>query len=263
MLFRSGSYCPQPPNNSTCPSGYYETTYNGSKICVRNNPNPDQPNPNDPNNTGGGDGNGDGTGDGDGDTGGTGSIDFKPIIDAIKSLKDSLLAALSSISSKISNLIDGQQTTNDHLHNIEEATQATSEVLGDTNKKLDSVKDSIDSIHKCVNEGYNPNDKSSQKYRECTETDIQSLQGESSDTKVNIEEKTVNLEQDLRRDLFGSNSSCPPPLVIEFTFVAPVRLEFPYDLMCDGAALVRPWVILLGMLVSYFIITGQRSGGQD
>ncbi|KXZ64710.1 hypothetical protein [Acinetobacter venetianus] len=150
-----GSYCPQSPNNSTCPSGYYETTYNGSKICVRNNPNPDQPNPNDPNNSDGGDnGGGDGDGNGDGETGGTGetgSIDFKPILDAIKSLKDSLLAAISGISTKLSTLIDGQKTANGHLEKIEEATIATSEAISETNNKLDRVfsdegKEQIDAL---------------------------------------------------------------------------------------------------------------------
>ncbi|EFF82564.1 hypothetical protein HMP0015_1955, partial [Acinetobacter haemolyticus ATCC 19194] len=103
--------------------------------------------------------------------------------------------------------------------------------------------------------------KASSKYRDCTEQDITG--GSAEDTKVDIKEQTVNLENDLRRDLFGGNSTCPPPMVIEFTFIDKVRLEYPYDLMCDGAALVRPWIILLGLLVSYFVVTGQRSGGQD
>lgn len=134
-----GSYCSQPPDNTSCPSGYNETTFNGSKICVKNNPDPEKPNPNDPNNS---DGGGDGDGNGDGDTGGTGetgSIDFKPIIDAIKSLKDSLLASISGISTKLSTLIDAQKTANDHLDKIEDATQATSTALGETNKKLDQI----------------------------------------------------------------------------------------------------------------------------
>lgn len=147
-----GSYCPQPPNNTTCPEGYSETTYNGSKICVRNNNDPNTPNPNDPNNqtdNGGGaseptDGGGDGTG---------GSLNLKPVIDAINSLKSALLSAITGISTKLTNLLDGQKKTNEHLDKIEDssqaaseslgdisdATQATSEAIGETNKKLDQI----------------------------------------------------------------------------------------------------------------------------
>lgn len=145
-----GSYCPQPPNNTSCPSGYYETTYNGEKICVRNNNDPNTPNPNDPNNDNGGgaseptDGGGDGTG---------GSLNLKPVIDAINSLKSALLSAITGISTKLTNLLDGQKKTNEHLDKIEDssqaaseslgdisdATQATSEAIGETNKKLDQI----------------------------------------------------------------------------------------------------------------------------
>lgn len=277
-----GTYCPQPPDNTQCPSGYSETTFNGSKICVKNNPDLEKPNPNDPNNPdygGGGDGGGD-NGGGDGSTGG--SINLKPVIDAINALKNALLNALSGISGKIDQLINGQKetnkkldTSNEHLDKIEDsskaaseslgdikdATQATSEAIGESNKKLDSMKEAIEGQYKCANENYDPNDKRSSKYRPCTEKDITG--GSPEDTKVDVQEKSIDLDKDLRRDLFGGNSSCPPPLVIEFTWIDKVHLELPYDLMCDGAALVRPWVILLGMLVSYFVITGQRSGGQD
>ncbi|MCU4377946.1 hypothetical protein KTH36_05945 [Acinetobacter haemolyticus] len=284
-----GTYCPAPPNDDLCPDGYYPTTHNGSKICVKNNPNPNEPNPNDPNNNNGGD-NG-----GDGETGGTG-VDLSEIINAIKALRDALLQALGSISQKLSTLITGQKesnehlddikkesiktnqkldevnenitttnskldTANDHLKNISDHSAAASEALGESNKKLDGIKDAVEGQYKCANESYDPNDKRSNKYRDCTEQDITG--GSVEDTKVDIKEQTVNLENDLRRDLFGGNSTCPPPMVIEFTFINKVRLEYPYDLMCDGAALVRPWIILLGLLVSYFVVTGQRSGGQD
>lgn len=142
-----GSYCPQPPNNTSCPSGYYETTYNGSKICVKNNPDPEKPNPNDPNNSGGSDNGGGASDPSDGGGDGTGgSINLKPVIDAINNLKNSLVNSISAISTKITSLIEGQKdtnnkldTSNEHLDKIEEATQASSTAIGETNKKLDQI----------------------------------------------------------------------------------------------------------------------------
>jgi len=220
-----GSYCPQPPNNTSCPSGYYETTYNGSKICVRNNPDPDQPNPNDPNNSDGGD---NGGGDGNGDTGGTGetgSIDFKPIIDAIKSLKDSLLAAISGISTKLSTLIDGQKTANDHLDKIEDATQATSEATGDIR---DFLKDKPD----------------------IPETD----------TKVPVE--VVPVPEPTNQQYLGWSPSCPLQAksnqVVINGIVTAVDSDFTPT--CEMALAVRPFVLAAGAIIAFLIASGVWMG---
>lgn len=264
----TAQYCPKPEPDKDCSSGYYSTNFNGSAICVADNPNPNQPNINDPNNNQNASSE-PSTGD-DPNT----NFDVKGIIDSIKALRDSLLSALSNLGKKISELVTGQKETNEkldtantHLENLEKSSQAASESLGDikeeskkTNEKLDTIKDSIDSQNKCLNESYDSNNPNSQKYRECTE---QELIPQGDDTKVTVQEKTVNLDQELKRDLFGGNSTCPPPLVIEWTFIATATLEFKYDLMCYAAALVRPWMILLGLIVSYFVITGHRSGSQD
>ncbi|MCH7306489.1 hypothetical protein MMP74_19335 [Acinetobacter sp. NIPH 1869] len=148
-----GSYCPQPPDNESCPSGYTETIYNGSKICVKNNPDPEKPNPNDPNTDNGGGSSEPTDGGGDG-----GSINLKPVIDAINSLKAALLSAIDGVSKKLTTLIDGQKetnkkldTSNDHLDKIEDSTRAASEAIGETNKKLDKIfsdegKDQIEQL---------------------------------------------------------------------------------------------------------------------
>lgn len=94
----TAAYCPKPDNNKSCPTGYYTTSYNGSNICVKNNPNnPNDPtnpnnNPNDPNSNGGGDGGNTG-GDG-GNTGGEGEGGLfcdkggKALCDSVKKLTD-------------------------------------------------------------------------------------------------------------------------------------------------------------------------------
>lgn len=143
----TAQYCPKPEPEKECPTGYYSSYYNGTPLCVANNPNPNQPNQNDPNNNEnassepiGGD---------DPNT----SFDVKGIIDAIKALRDSLLGSIENVSKKLTTLIDGQKTTNDHLNklneksqtanehlqNIEDSSLATSEAVGDTNKKLDQI----------------------------------------------------------------------------------------------------------------------------
>ncbi|ENV08273.1 hypothetical protein F966_03336 [Acinetobacter higginsii] len=89
------SYCPKPDDNKSCPDGYYSTTHNGSKICVKNNPNnPNNPNdpkgnPNDPNNNNGGDGSGNNGGDG-GDGGAFCDGIGKALCDSIIDIKDFL-----------------------------------------------------------------------------------------------------------------------------------------------------------------------------
>lgn len=258
------SYCPKPDDNKDCPTGYYQAVHNGEKVCVKNNPDPTQPNPHDPNNN-----QPPSSEPSDG-----GNVDLKPVLDAIKALKSALLSAFETLSKKLTSLITGQEKTNEelknikeqstktnekldtsngHLDKIEEATQATSSAVGETNKKLDSIKNSIDSQSKCKDESGN--------LRECTQQDFK--QETQDQTKVDVQEKTIDLDNDLKTNLFGTNSTCPPPLTINVTFIAPIHLEFPMTLLCDGAALVRPWVILLGFLVAFFIITGQRSGAQD
>jgi hypothetical protein len=283
-----GTYCPQPPDNTQCPSGYTETTYNGSKICVKNNPDPDKPNPNDPNNPdyeGGGDGGGD-NGGGDGSTGG-GTIDVKGIIDAINALKAALLNAIAGISGKLDTLIAGQKTGNEHLKNIKDesvktnekldksnehlgkiedatsaasdtlgeindAAHATSEAVGETNKKLDSIKDAIDSQSKCL-------DKNSGKYRECTPDDFSAAS--TPDGKVDILEREIDTNFD--GNIISVSDQCPPPMVIRFNLLEEHVITFSYDNFCYGASLARPWVIFVGMLTAFLIVTGQIRGGSD
>ncbi|WP_340600385.1 virulence factor TspB C-terminal domain-related protein [Acinetobacter sp. HZNU-JH01] len=205
-----GSYCEAPPDDQSCPNGYYETTFNGSKICVKNSPDPNQPNPNDPNNNDPNDPNNPPDPNNPSQPGE--GFDDSGIINAIKALRDSLLGAIGGVSGKLTTLINGQKQTNehlddikkesiksnekldkvnqnltdtntkldsanDHLKNISDYSRAASEAIGETNKKLDSVKDSLDSQTKCENKDYNPNDKNSQKYVNCTVDQLNDLTG--------------------------------------------------------------------------------------
>ncbi|WP_334007540.1 virulence factor TspB C-terminal domain-related protein [Acinetobacter colistiniresistens] len=253
-----GSYCPQPPDNTKCPSGYSETTFNGSKICVKNNSDPEKPNPNDPNNPdyGGGDNGGGDNGGGDGSTGGT--IDVKGIIDAINSLKAALLNAIAGISGKLDTIISGQKTGNEHLKNIkdesvktnekldksnghlekiEEATKATSEAVGKTNEKLDSVKGSIDSQTKC-------RDDSTGKYRECTQEDLKKL----GDSNAALPTSEIG-QQSFALDLFKVNAGyCPADKHLELpTFAGTFSRTYSYQELCNETA----WFGYIVLILAY------------
>ncbi|MBJ8484818.1 virulence factor TspB C-terminal domain-related protein, partial [Acinetobacter vivianii] len=254
-----GTYCPQPPNNTNCPDGYYQTTYNGSKICVKNNPDPEKPNPNDPTGGKGPDGSGGpdgGDGGGDGSTGG--SIDVKGIIDAINALKNSLLSAIAGISGKLDTIISGQKTGNEHLKNIkdesvktnekldksnghlekiEEATKATSEAVGKTNEKLDSLKDSVDSQTKC-------RDDSTGKYRECTPEDLKKL----GDSNATLPTSEIG-QQSFALDLFKVNAGyCPADKHLELpTFAGTFSRTYSYQELCNETA----WFGYIVLILAY------------
>ncbi|WP_096911228.1 virulence factor TspB C-terminal domain-related protein [Acinetobacter colistiniresistens] len=235
-----GSYCQQPPNNDTCPYGYYETTYNGSKICVKDNPDPNKPNPNDPTggkgpSEGGGGDDGGGSSEPTGGDGSTGSINLKPVIDAINSLKNSLLNAISGIAGKIDLLINGQRdtnlkldTSNEHLDKIEDSTQATSDAVGD-------IRDFI---------------KKKEPLPE-------------HETKVQVDK--VQVPEPTNQQYLGWSPSCPMQaksnqLVINGISVA---IESDFTPTCEMALAVRPFVLAAGAIIAFLIASGVWMGRGD
>ncbi|MEB3790930.1 hypothetical protein [Acinetobacter sp. IK40] len=239
-----GSYCPQPPDNTQCPSGYYETTYNGSKICVKNNPDPEKPNPNDPNTDGGG-GASEPTGGGDG--GGTGgSINLKPILDAITSLKNALLNALSGFHPKLDKIINGVNQglekldkSNEHLDKIEDAAQATSEAVGESNKKLDGIKDAVESIGKCKNPNYDPTNLNSVKYFDCTSSDLG-----LTDSPFQIKEEQITDFQ--REDHIRFGQYCPYSRTVED--IGYFKFEKDLTFICEFGQEANPYIRAIGYL---------------
>lgn len=228
-----GSYCPQPPDNTSCPSGYTETTFNGSKICVKNNPDPDKPNPNDPNNGGdGGGGSSEPTG-GDGSTGG--SVNLKPVIDAINSLKNALLSALAGFHPKLDKIINGIKEgnekldkSNEHLGKIQDATTATSEATGD--------------IRDFLKDGTKPPE---------------------NDTTVPVEK--VQVPEPTNQNYLGWSPSCPMQaksndIVINGIAVA---VDSDFTPTCEMALAVRPFVLAAGAIIAFLIASGVWMGRGD
>ncbi|MQZ29582.1 hypothetical protein F4U02_00955 [Acinetobacter haemolyticus] len=131
-------YCSKPPNQS-CPDGYYESSYQGQTICVKNTPDPNKPNPNDPNNKDPNDPNN--PPDPNDPNNPSEGFDASGIIGAIQALRDSLLSAIGGVSGKLTNLVEGQKTSNEHLKNIKEQSVKTNEKLDTSNKHLDKIED--------------------------------------------------------------------------------------------------------------------------
>ncbi|SUU20051.1 hypothetical protein [Acinetobacter haemolyticus] len=269
-----GSYCEAPPNDEACPAGYYESTYNGSKICVKNSPNPNDPNPNDPNNN---DPNNPPDPNDPNNPSPIDGFDDSGIINAIKALRDSLLGAIGGVSGKLTTLINGQKdtnkhlddikkesikgnekldkvnenltgtnskldTANDHLKDISDHSRAASEAIGESNKKLDGIKDAVDAFGKCKNESYNPNDPDSNKYRECTEEDAKNgLGGEVSTPFKELDLGAIS------SDLFKVNAECPAPIPL---YLPVVKHTFHIDLagLCQVLHVIGLFIAIAAMI---------------
>ncbi|WP_265597005.1 virulence factor TspB C-terminal domain-related protein [Acinetobacter gyllenbergii] len=52
-------------------------------------------------------------------------------------------------------------------------------------------------------------------------------------------------------------------MVITFNIVQTYTITFSYENFCYGASLARPWVIFVGMLTAFLIVTGQIRGGSN
>lgn len=261
----TSSYCPKPDPKRDCPTGYYETKHEGQTICVVNNPTPNQPNPNDPNNT-------------DDPPKPVDPInpnlpfDSSSIINAIKSLRDSLLGAIDGVSKKLTDLTNGQKTTNEKLDktneslkkigdsmgatsevlaNIEDATQAASEGIGESNKKLDGLKDAVEGSHKCKNESYNPSDKNSPKYRECTESDLPPSEGSLNIDNISIPESDENY--------VTWSAACPPDVSIPINLMGQSSsLVLSWSPWCELLSKIRWAIIACAYFAAAYIILGMR-----
>lgn len=230
-----GSYCPQPPNNSTCPTGYTETIYNGSKICVKDNPDPTQPNPNDPNNSGGGD-NGSGASEPTGD-GSDVSLNLKPVVDAINALKSSLLSAIDGLSKKLTSLIDGQKESNDHLKNIKDESVKSNEKLDTSNAHLDKIEEATQATSTAVAE---TNKKLDQIFSDQGKQQIEQLGEQSTDSRLTSAESemTSKLQSFANTLSYSSSHAC----ISDFTVTNIPHfgsMTVPLSKWCDLLALVK------------------------
>ncbi|WP_125318739.1 hypothetical protein [Acinetobacter junii] len=235
----TAQYCLKPEPEKDCPTGYYTSYHNGTPICVADNPNPNQPNQNDPNNNE--NASSEPVGGDDPNT----TFDVKGIIDAIKALRDSLLGSLEKVSKKLTTLIDGQKATNDHLtklneksekanehlQNIEGSTSATSEAVGETNKKLDQI------------------------FSDQGKEQIEQLGEQSTDSRLTNAETEMNSKiQQLANTLsYSSSHAC----ISDFT-VSGIpyfgSMTVPFSQYCDLLALIKLLLKLATLMLALRMI---------
>lgn len=229
----TASYCPKPDQGKDCPDGYYTSTYNGQKICVKDNPTPNQPNPNDPNNTDGGDDGGD-AGGGDGSTV---SVNLKPVLDAINSLKAALLTALETISRKLSSLVDGQKESNEHLKVIKNEVTKTNEKLDTANGHLEKIEEATTATRDAIGE---TNDKLDRVFSDDGKEQIEQLGEQSTDSRLTAAESemTSKLQSFANTLSYSSSHAC----ISDFTVTNIPHfgsMTVPLSKWCDLLALVK------------------------
>lgn len=233
----TASYCPKPDQGKDCPEGYYTSTYNGQKICVKDNPNPNQPNQNDPNNNDGGDDGGGASEPTGGDDGSTGSVNLKPVIDAINSLKAALLTAFETLSRKLSSLVDGQKTSNEHLKNIKDESIKSNEKLDKSNEHLDKIEEATQATSTAVGE---TNKKLDQIFSDQGKEQIEQLGEQSTDSRLTgAESEMTNKLQTFANTLsYSSSHAC----ISDFTVTNIPHfgsMTVPLSKWCDLLALVK------------------------
>lgn len=251
-------YCPKPDDNQDCPTGYYPTTHNGQKICVKDNPNPNQPNPNDPNNSGG-DGGGGASEPTGGDGGSSGSINLKPVIDAINALKSALLSALDGISKKITSLVEGQKqtnkkldTSNEHLKNIKDETVKTNEKLDTSNQHLDKIEDATQAASEGIGE---TNKKLDKIFSDEGKEQIEQLGEQSSDPRyAQAEAEATTQVQKFANVLsYTSSHACISDLTVT-NIPLYGSMTVPLSKWCDLLALVKILMKLAALMLSLRMI---------
>lgn len=83
----------------------------------------------------------------------------------------------------------------------------------------------------------------------------------AEDGKLNIVQQEI--DTNFNGSLFKVSGTCPPPMQISFNLLQSYTIQFSYETFCYGATLARPWVIFIGMLTAFFIVTGHYRGANN
>lgn len=81
------------------------------------------------------------------------------------------------------------------------------------------------------------------------------------DGKINVIQNEIDTNFD--GNLINATGTCPAPMQISFTIVQTYTVQFSYETFCLGASYARPWIIFVGMLTAFFIVTGHYRGGSN
>lgn len=197
-------------------------------------------------------------------------------IGAVKSAVDAVKGAVDSVASKIDKAAaDTVEAVNASANKITSAISADGNATrqainadGDATRKTmteqgDATRSAINANGQKITDAVNKNTEETKKTNSLLEDLKEWLTGEehseNSDGAIDVVEQ--NIDTNFKSDYLNASGSCPAPLQIQMKLLQTHTIEYKYDTFCWAASVARPWIIFVGMLVAFLIVTGQYRGG--
>lgn len=175
-------------------------------------------------------------------------------IGAVKSAVDSVKSAVDAVASKIDKAAaDTVEAVNASANKI------TSAISADGNATRQAINANGQKITDAVNKNTEETKKTNSLLEDLKEWLTGEEHSENTDGAVDVVEQ--NIDTNFKSDYLNASASCPAPLRIEMKLLQTHIIEYKYDTFCWAASVVRPWIIFVGMLVAFLIVTGQYRGG--
>lgn len=197
-------------------------------------------------------------------------------IGAVKSAVDAVKGAVDAVASKIDKAAaDTVEAVNASANKITSAISADGNATrqainadGDATRKTmteqgDATRSAINANGQKITDAVKENTEETKKTNSLLEDLKEWLTGEehSENTDGVIDVVEQNVDMNLRSDHLNASASCPAPLQIPIKLFQTHTIEYKYDTFCWAASVARPWIIFVGMLVAFLIVTGQYRGG--
>lgn len=199
-------------------------------------------------------------------------------IGAVKSAVDAVKGAVDAVASKIDKAAaDTVEAVNASANKITSAISADGNATrqainadGEATRKTiteqgDATRSAINANGQKITDAVNKNTEETKKTNSLLDELKEWLFDEehSEDTDGLIEVIEQDVDTKLKSDHLNASGSCPPPLQIPIKLFQTHTIEYRYDTFCSAASIARPWIIFVGMLVAFLIVTGQYRGGSS
>ncbi|EXC10004.1 hypothetical protein AB895_1978 [Acinetobacter baumannii] len=188
-------------------------------------------------------------------------------LDTVNSSIKETTAAVNASGDKIKAAVDANATTVKTA--VEANTAATNGVKTAVEANTNSTANKLNEVVNAINNKLVGGGGGTAVNLEPTNNLLKGIQdwlAVSDDTNPEDGEiKVVKNEIDTNFDgnLVNATGTCPQPMQISFSIVQTYTIQFSYETFCLGASLARPWIIFVGMLTAFFIVTGHYRGGSN
>lgn len=197
-------------------------------------------------------------------------------IGAVKAAVDTVKSAVDAVASKIDKAAaDTVEAVNASASKIISAISADGNATrqainadGDATRKTmteqgDATRSAINANGQKITDAIKENTEETKKTNSLLDEIKEWLTDEehSEDTDGLIEVLEQDVDTNMRSDHLNASGSCPSPLQIPIKLFQTHTIEYKYDTFCWAASVARPWIIFVGMLVAFLIVTGQYRGG--